>query len=388
MFSARFHWDFKPNAIAEAVKQCRLSGARVLDLTLSDPTRAGIAYPPDISTALDDPRVLAYDPQPFGLREAREAVARYYSERGCEVSIDRVLLTASTSEAYSFLFQLLTDPGDHILAPRPSYPLFEFLANMESVEVRQYPLRYEGGWSIDLDALAESISPRTRAIVIVNPNNPTGSYLKRSELRAIEEMCARHEIAILCDEVFSDYALAAGRECVRTAVGVEGCLTFSMSGLSKVAGLPQMKLGWIVAAGPHELRSRAMERLELVADTYLSVGAPVQWAAARLLELGGQVQGGIRERVSRNLARARQLLADAPIGVLAVEGGWYVTLQPPRVRSEEEWVLKLLREEGVLVQPGFFYDFEGEAYLVLSLLTQPEVFDEGVARIRRVAEAG
>jgi aspartate/methionine/tyrosine aminotransferase len=256
---------------------------------------------------------------------------------------------------------------------------------LESVEVRQYPLAYHGGWAIDLDALAAAVSERTRAVVLVNPNNPTGSYVKRAELQTLSRLCAQRRIALISDEVFSDYALgeAADAERVRTLVGVEECLAFSMSGLSKIAGLPQMKLGWIVTSGPARLRAEAIEKLEWIADTYLSVSTPVACAAARLLASGELVQRQIRERTAGNLAVAREVLAGSAASVLAVEGGWYIVVQMPRIRGEEDWAIHLLSQEGVLTQPGFFYDFESEAFLIVSLLTVPEVFREGIARLRR-----
>ncbi|MBZ5580989.1 MAG: pyridoxal phosphate-dependent aminotransferase [Acidobacteriia bacterium] len=382
MFSSRFHWDFRPNRLTRLLNERRAAGDPILDLTESNPTHAGIEYPPEIVRAFADPRVLVYDPAPAGAPEAREAVAAYYAARGVPVDPGRILLTASTSEAYAYLFKLLADPGDEVLVPRPSYPLFEYLAGMESLQVRQYPLRYHGGWSMDLEALSDALSPRTRAVILVNPNNPTGSYLKQPELEMLSRLCARRGMALISDEVFSDYALAPDPRRAPTLAGVEECLAFSMSGLSKVAGLPQMKLGWIVAAGPPALRTEAMERLEWIADTYLSVGTPVQCAAGRLLAAGAEAQRRIRERAAANLAHARAVLAGSAATVLAVEGGWYVTVQMPRIRSEEEWALELLASRGVLTQPGFFYDFESEAFLVLSVLTAPEIFREGVARLR------
>jgi aspartate/methionine/tyrosine aminotransferase len=388
MFSSRFHWDFHANRLTRALEARRRDGARILDLTESNPTHAGLLYPPEIVRAFADPRMLLYEPTPAGPAEARQAVASYYAARGQSVETERIFLTASTSEAYAWLFKLLSDAGDHVLVPRPSYPLFEFLANLESVEVRQYPLAYHGGWAIDLDALAAAVSERTRAVVLVNPNNPTGSYVKRAELEALSRLCAQRRIALISDEVFSDYALgdAPDAERVATLVGVEECLTFSMSGLSKVAGLPQMKLGWIVAGGPANLRAEAIEKLEWIADTYLSVNTPVACAAARLLASGESVQRQIRERTAANLAVARAALAGSAAGLLAVEGGWYITVRMPRIRSEEDWAIHLLSEEGVLTQPGFFYDFESEAFLIASLLTPPEVFREGMARLRRAVE--
>jgi hypothetical protein len=386
MFSSRFHWDFRINRLTQALEARRRDGARILDLTESNPTRAGLVYPPEIVRAFDDPRMLVYEPSPAGPAEAREAVASYYAARGQRVETERILLTASTSEAYGWLFKLLSDAGDHVLVPRPSYPLFEFLANLESVEVRQYPLAYHGCWTIDLDALTAAVSERTRAVVLVNPNNPTGSYVKRAELEALSRLCAQRRIALISDEVFSDYPLGEAAERVATLVGIEECLAFSMSGLSKVAGLPQMKLGWIVASGPAKLRAEAMEKLEWIADTYLSVSTPVACAAARLLASGEAVQRQIRERTAGNLAVAREALAESAAGILAVEGGWYITVRMPRIRSEEDWAIQLLSQEGVLTQPGFFYDFESEAFLIVSLLTLPEVFREGIMRLRRAVE--
>jgi aspartate/methionine/tyrosine aminotransferase len=378
MFSARFHWDARPNRLTVALSARRAAGARILDLTESNPTHAGLRYPEEIAEAFRDVRILRYEPTPAGSREAREAVSGYYAARGHRVAAADVLLTASTSEGYCYLFKLLADAGDEVLVPTPSYPLFEYLANMESVRVRTYPLGYDGAWHIDMAALEAAISPRTRAIVLVNPNNPTGSYVKRGELQRLTALCASRGMALISDEVFADYALTEDRARVTTLAAVEECLAFSMSGLSKVAGLPQMKLGWIVAAGPGAMRAEALEKLEWIADTYLSVSTPVQCAAPRLLAAGEEVQRQIRERTAANLAYARSALADSAATILAVEGGWYITLQVPRIRSEEEWTLRLLEKYGVLAQPGFFYDFEAEAYLVVSLLTAPKTFREGI----------
>jgi aspartate/methionine/tyrosine aminotransferase len=381
MFSSRFHWDPRPNRLTRALAAQHATGARILDLTESNPTHAGLRYPDEIVRAFDDAAMLAYEPAPAGTPAARQAVSGYYAARGHAVGVERILLTASTSEAYAYLFKLLTNPGDEVLVPRPSYPLFEFLADMESVAVRQYALEYHGGWSIDLDAVERALTARTRAIVLVNPNNPTGSYVKRGELSALTAFCAPRGVALISDEVFGDYALTEDADRVATLAGVEECLAFSMSGLSKVAGLPQMKLGWMVVSGPSILRAEAWEKLEWIADTYLSVGTPVQCAAARLLAAGDSVQRQIRGRTVENLAFARGALAGSPANILAVEGGWYITLQVPRMRSEEEWTLVLLERAGVLVQPGFFYDFETEAYLVVSLLTAPDIFREGLRRL-------
>ena len=380
MFSSRLGWNLAPNPLARLLQEKRAAGAAILDLTESNPTAAGFTYPEaEILGALADPRSLRYEPAPAGIPAAREAVSRYYAGR---VAPDQILLTASTSEAYEFVFKLLADPGDEVLVPRPSYPLFEFLAALESVRAVQYPLLHHGGWAIDLDALTHAVTPRTRAIVLVNPNNPTGSFVKRTELAQLVRLCRDHDLALVSDEVFCDYAFEDDPQRVRTLAGVEEVLTFCLSGLSKIAGLPQMKLGWIAVGGPAGGRREAFERLELIADTYLSAGTPVQWAASALLASRGQVQGQLLARVRENRAfLAGQIGPASPWDLLAAEGGWYAILEAPKIHSEEEWVLSLLEAGGVLAQPGFFFDFEREAFLVLSLLTRPEMFQEGVRRI-------
>ena len=377
MFSSRLEWDAHPNPLSTLLAEKRATGAPILDLTESNPTRAALDYPrEELLTALADPRALHYDPDPRGLLSARKAVSEYYVQRGVEVPASRILLTASTSEAYSYLFKLLTDPGDEILVPRPSYPLFDYLAAMESIAVRQYPLRYDGVWHIDFPALASAITSRTRAIIVVNPNNPTGSYLKRAEWERLQTV----GLPILSDEVFSDFSFSPDPERITTLAAQNSVLTFSMSGLSKIAGLPQMKLGWIVASGPDHFA--ALNGLEWIADTYLSVSTPVQLALPRILTAAAPVQEQIRAQTASNLQHLRKnLLAASPCRCLTVEGGWYAVLEVPRIRTEEDWVLQLLAEKDVLVQPGFFYDFESEAFLVLSLLTPPAIFAEGLRRI-------
>jgi alanine-synthesizing transaminase len=378
VFSSRLQWDSQPNPLSILLAEKRRNGAAVIDLTESNPTRAGLDYPGgELLAALADPRALRYDPDPRGLLAAREAVSEYYAQRGVDVPASRILLTASTSEAYSYLFKLLADPGDEILVPRPSYPLFDYLAAMESVRVIQYPLRYDGVWHIDFDGLAGAITPRTRAIVLVNPNNPTGSYLKHAEWERIQTF----GLPILSDEVFSDFAFAPDPTRITTLTGQHSTLTFSMSGLSKIAGLPQLKLGWIVAGGANH--PAALEGLEWIADTFLSVATPVQWALPRILAASAAVQEQMRRQTRANLEHLmdRASGSDSPWRCLQVEGGWYAILEVPRIRTEEEWVLRLLADSDVLVQPGFFYDFEKEAFLVLSLLTPPAAFAEGLRRI-------
>ena len=376
MFSKRLKWNSRTNPLSELLAQKLEEGAPILDLTESNPTHAGLDYPADeILAAAFDKSILRYDPDPRGLYEAREAVAEHV---GADVS--RIVLTASTSEAYSYLFKLLMDPGDEVLVPRPSYPLFDYLAELESVRVKQYPLRYDGAWHVDFAALEALLSERTRAIAVVNPNNPTGSFLKRDEWARLQEFASTRKIAILSDEVFADYSFDGDPGRVSTLIGEQSALTFSMSGLSKVCGLPQMKLGWIVASGEHS--ETALNGLELIADTFLSVATPVQVAVARLLAAGESVRAQIQDRTAANLALLREVFGEPSAArPLHVEGGWYAVLQVPGTQSEEQWAVSLLKDQDVRVQPGFFYDFENEAYLILSLLTDEAVFEEGIRRI-------
>jgi alanine-synthesizing transaminase len=383
MFSTRLDWDLRPNRLSEILREKRRMGAALLDLTESNPTRAGISYrAEEILRALGDPRSLVYQPQPAGAEEARQAVAAYYSARGVPVGPERILLTASTSEAYAYLFKLLAGAGDEVLVPRPSYPLFEFLAALECVRVAAYPLGYDHGWALDIAALARAFTPRTRAVILVNPNNPTGSFLKQDERDALVALCAERQVALISDEVFADYPLRADPTRVATLARTEEVLTFCLSGLSKVAALPQLKLGWIVIGGPAGARAAAAGRLELIADTYLSVNTPVQHAAPRLLAGAAGAQAQIRSRTAANLDQLRAAIgSESACRILDLEGGWYATLQVPRIRTEEEWCTQLLLADDVVVQPGFFYDFEKEAFLVVSLLPEPAVFREGVARL-------
>ncbi len=356
-YSKRIHGNPETSNLAHEIAAARMDAT--LDLTVSNPTTAGIRYPPRLLDALADPRALSYEPSALGLLSAREAVAEYYGGR---YSPERILLTASTSEAYSYCFKLLCDPGDEVLIPRPSYPLFEFLAELECVRTVQYPLHYAYGWFVDLGAVRQLLTERTKAIVFVNPNNPTGSYLKPEEFAALRSL----GLPLIFDEVFLDYSFRGDQPPQYPA-------DFILSGLSKISGLPQMKAGWIVCND-----AAAMPRLELIADTFLSVGTPVQQALPAFLEARHEVQEQIRERTRTNLELLRSL---APPGMLLEpDAGWCAILRVPRTRTEDEWVLHLLRDHGVLVQPGYFYDFESEAYLVLSLLTRTDSFAEGTKR--------
>ncbi len=371
-FSRRLHWDTQTNRLTELLARKRTDGAEILDLTESNPTNAGFDYPADvIAQALANPRALHYEPMPKGMRSAREAIAVRYGG----IDPERIVLTASTSEAYSYLFKLLCDPDDEVLVPRPSYPLFEFLAALDSVRVVQYPLFYHDGWMLDTAALESLITPRTRAIIIVNPNNPTGSYLKQDEFNKL----AAFGLPIISDEVFTGYSFADDAARVSTLVGTDSVSSFSLSGLSKVCALPQMKLGWIIANGP--AKDDALARLELIADTFLSVSSPVQLALPTLLAGADSIQEQIRSRTTSNFHYLRRQIRGKPLSLLEVEGGWYATVQVPRTHTEEEWALLLLAEQNTLVQPGFFYDFGQEAFLVLSLLAPEPVFHGGIDRI-------
>jgi len=381
MFSDRTRFDLRPNRLAEKLAERRAAGAKLFDLTQSNPTRAGLPEVRELLVSLAADAARRYDPLPFGLAEARAAVARDFASRGYPLEPDRILLHASTSEAYGFLFKLLCDPGDEVLVPRPGYPLFDFLAGLESVRVRSYALAYDGEWHLDLDAIKAVLGPHTRAIVAVSPGNPTGAYLKRDELARLEALCAERGIALVADEVFADFAL---REDARRAASVardSQALAFALGGVSKSCGLPQLKLAWTAVVGPDALRREALARLEVVADTYLPVSTPVQVAAPALLARKEELQAPIRARVVENLDALRALAAASPATLLEPEGGWSAILRVPATCSEEERVLRLLGERDVLVHPGYFFDFPGEAYLVLSLLPPPAEFGEGVARV-------
>lgn len=383
MFSKRTRWDLRPNRLSRLLQEKRAAGARVIDLTETNPTGAGLRCPEELLALLGQPAGCRYDPSPFGIRPAREAVAADFERRGVKVSPDRIVLSASTSEAYGFLFKLLCDPGDEILVPRPGYPLLEFLGALDTVRVRGYPLHHDGSWCFDLEALRGALSPRTRAIVVVSPGNPTGAYMTEEERDVLEILAAENQVALICDEVFSDFALTGpGR---RPSLAHDGpALAFSLGGLSKSCGLPQLKLAWTAVSGPADACREALERLEVVADTYLSVSTPVQVAAPEILARVEELQAPIRERTRLNLRCLSARLdaaARSPASLLEPEGGWAAVLRVPASVSEEERVTRLLAEHDVHVHPGYFFDFPQEAYLVVSLLPDPATFEEGVDRL-------
>jgi aspartate/methionine/tyrosine aminotransferase len=383
MFSHRTNWRLNPNALTNAIEEARASGQQVLDLTISNPTEAAIR--PDAETvlaALANPEAMRYDPQPRGLLTARQAVCRYYRESHEVFDLDPecLLLTTSTSEAYSYVFRLLCNPGDEVLVPKPSYPLFEFLADLADVKLVPYPLLYDHGWQIDFDSLYKAASAQSRAVILVHPNNPTGSYVSVAETAALNAICRDYKLALIVDEVFLDYAHDGTRRA--SFVSNSDALTFTLSGVSKISALPQMKLAWLATSGPEETVAKAGERLEIIADTYLSLNAPVQFAAPVLLDQRKHIQPILLDRLGVNLAELdAQLAAHSACTRLQVEGGWYAVLRVPIRGTDEELAIDLLRKMGVIVHPGHFYDFAGEGHLVLSLITQPVDFREGVSRL-------
>ena len=328
-----------------------------------------------------------YRPDPFGLTEARRAVQAFYASQNISVEISRIALTASTSEAYGILFKLLCDPGDEVLVPVPSYPLFAYLAGFENVVAVPYRLQYDGGWFLDFEHLREQITSRTRAIVIVNPNNPTGSFLKKREHELLLAISSETAIPVIADEVFMNYEFTDDETRSRTLITEDRALGFSLNGLSKVAGMPQMKLAWIIIHGPATESQHVSERLEILLDTYLSVNTPVQLCAQQLFTIGSDIRRQLSARTKRNLQFIREDFAGSPLSVLHTEGGWSAIIQLPRTRGEEQWLLALLRDRNVLLQPGYFFDMPSEAYAVASLITDPEIFREGIRRARDFVSA-
>jgi alanine-synthesizing transaminase len=427
MFSERTNWKLTQNQFTKALEEVRVGGVRVLDLTVSNPTRAGLHYDEQaILGALASPRALDYDPQSKGLREAREAVAGYYRDRSGRgerdvasnvstmVDPEQIILTTSTSEGYSYVFRLLCNAGDELLVPKPSYPLFEFLADLQDVKLVPYPLIYDHGWQMDFPSLEKVVTERTRGVVVVHPNNPTGSFVAAGELELLNAFCRAHELAVIADEVFLDYGLkpihdraeensrslhalvdrhspihrlgrddnSEGLAAHASFAGNREVLTFTLSGVSKVVALPQMKVAWVVTSGPEELRTAAIGRLEVIADTYLSMNAPIQWAVPALLEQRKSIQRQLLERVRANLMELdRQLAGQESCQRLSVQGGWYAVLRVPVTRSDEELAIELVREKLVVVHPGHFFDFPSDGYLILSLITPEGEFREGIRRV-------
>jgi alanine-synthesizing transaminase len=392
VFSHRVAWDHAENPLAALERSRRQAGAAIVDLTVSNPTSVGLVYPTaGLQHALAHPGVASYQPAPRGLQSARAAVAADYASKGIAVTADDLLLTASSSESYGLLLKLLCDPGDSVLVPQPSYPLFDYLTSLEAVRTIPYHLSYDGTWHVDFasvtDALAEArVAGQPRALIAVSPNNPTGSFTKSGELRRLADLCASHDLALISDEVFADYAFGDADPdvalCAAASPITGDVLTFSLGGLSKSCGLPQLKLGWIIARGPAGPLHAAWERLELIADTYLSVGAPVQLAAARLLALGAGIRAQIRARVQANRQTLRARMPGFPsLTMLAAEGGWSAIVRLPALQSDEGWAQTLLREDGLLVHPGYLFDMPRGTFLNVSVLPEPEVFGPAIERL-------
>jgi aspartate/methionine/tyrosine aminotransferase len=384
VFSSRVPANVVTNRLTAALQARRAAGERLIDLTESNPTGAGFDYPPDLLAPMGDARGLRYVPSPLGTQDARRGVAGDYARQGISVDPRRIVLTASTSDGYSLLFKLLADAGDEVLVPRPSYPLFDHLTRLDLVVTREYDLDIDGSWSIDVKSVERALTPRTRAVLVVSPNNPTGSFLAPHELDRLAALCAPRGIAIIADEVFADYELEAGaagraaRVTTRTDV-----LSFALGGLSKSVGLPQVKLGWMAVGGPDRLVAEALERLELVCDTYLAVSTPAQGAVAGLLERGASVRSQIAARVGANYRALQTITAGASsCRALPSAGGWYAVLRVPSLEPEEDLVLRLLAD-GVLTHPGYFFDFPRESYLIVSLLPPEALFADGLSRVLR-----
>jgi aspartate/methionine/tyrosine aminotransferase len=384
-FSARLPTERTSNRLTQAVHNARAEARPIIDLTESNPTRAGVEYPSDLIAPLAGPKGLVYEPHPLGRLDARQAIARDYARRALTVDADRIVLTASTSEAYSVLFKLLADAGDEVLVPRPSYPLFDHLTRLDLVTAKPYELEYHGSWSIDVGSVERALTSRTRALLLVSPNNPTGSYVTVEELNRLAALCASRGVPIIADEVFTDYELRVGAGAgAGRVLNCRDVLAFSLGGLSKSAGLPQVKLAWIAAAGPDIAVAEALERLEIICDTYLSVSTPIQLATPWLLDRAPAIRAQIQARITANHRQLVERVATTPAcTVLRADGGWYAVLQVPSFTSEEELVVSLVSKAGVLAHPGFFFDFPRESYLVVSLLPPCHVFLEGIDRVLR-----
>jgi alanine-synthesizing transaminase len=390
MFSRRTSWLRRPNRLALRLEELRAAGAPLLDLTISNPTQAGIAYPSgQLRQVLSPEEALVYRPDPLGLPAARAAIAGYYARKNVLVDPANILLTSGSSEAYTFLFRLLCEPGDVVLVPTPSYPLFDYLADLSDIQAFPYGLAFDGSWHTDVAAVRAALTPAVRAILAVHPNNPTGSFLSLAARDELATAANTAGAALIVDEVFLDYAFGPDPQRAPSLAAFDRTLTFTINGLSKTAGLPQMKLGWLTVSGPSGLVREAMARLEVVADTFLSVNTPVQCATPDLLRLGEEVFRAILARTMRNLKTLREVLSrDSSCSLLPVEGGWYATLRVPATRSDEAWALHLLEEAAVVVQPGFFYDMTGGGHLVVSLLTPEAEFAEGFGKLLRAVDAG
>lgn len=382
MFSQRTNWKLSTNDYSRALEEVRTSGAHFIDLTISNPTQCGLFYDEQaILASFQDAKALSYEPEAKGLLAARQAVAHYYDEdHGVKVDPESLLLTTSTSEAYSYVFRLLCNPHDEVLVPKPGYPLFDFLADLQDISLIPYSLRYAQGWFIDFQSVLRALTPRTRAVLLVHPNNPTGSYVHSEEIQRLNDLCRERNLALIVDEVFLDYSSSDLPR--RSFVANQDALTFTLSGLSKIAALPQMKVAWVATTGPATLVRPALDRLEIIADTYLSMSAPTQWAIPALLQQRHTLQPQLLKRLRENWARLKSMLNSSSFcELLETEGGWYAVLLVSGNRSDEDLAITLLREVKVLLHPGHFYDFSADGYLVASLIVEPDSFQTGMIRV-------
>jgi alanine-synthesizing transaminase len=382
MFSSRTDWNTTPNRLSSAAAQKRLSGVSITDLTESNPTRCGFSYEESkILHALTEPSILSYNPEPRGLLRARIAVMKYYARRGISLTPEQIILTSSTSEAYSFLFKLFCNIGDEILVPQPSYPLFEYLSQLNDVTLRQYRLAYDGEWHIDFTSLHAQMSERTRAIVIVHPNNPTGSYLKHHELDQLCSIALKHNAVLIADEVFGSFALAPNSSIASTLTSLLPVPLFSLNGISKLLGLPQLKLSWIIVNAAQPYMVEALKRLDIIADTFLSVNTPSQIALDQLFLVSSTVEDQILDRLQTNYRLLQDSFAGTNASVLRIEGGWYAIIQLPQKQSDDEWAESILMHKNILVQPGHFFDIEQKSCIVLSLLPVTDLFKRAVEQV-------
>jgi alanine-synthesizing transaminase len=376
-----------PNQLSDLVVAKRQRGEVIIDLTESNPTRCGFSYPKkEILAALANESSLLYQPEPRGLLIARKAIANYYATLGVTVRPEHIVLTASTSEAYSFLFKLLCNVGDAIIVPQPSYPLFEYLGQLNDVALRHYCLAYDGEWHIDFESLQSTFTDRTRAIVLVHPNNPTGSYLKQSEFEQVCTFAAEHHCAVIADEVFGPYNFSSDTNRASILTSNTSILSFSLNGISKLLGLPQLKLSWIVVCGNPQQTDEVLSRLDIIADTFLSVNTPAQVALPKLFEHSQFIEEQIRLRVYPNYHLLQKNFRDSKVSVLHVEGGWYAILQLPQFHTDEEWAIELLHQQNILVHPGHFYEIKQKSCVVISLLPTPELFTDALSQIRLFVE--
>ena len=387
MFSSRTDWNTTPNRLSGLAAEKHLRGESITDLTESNPTRCDFFYPSEeILSALTEPSIVSYQPEPRGLLSARKAITEYYAAQGIALTPEQIILTSSTSEAYSFLFKLLCNVGDEVVVPRPSYPLFEYLCQLNDITLRYYRLAYDGEWHIDFTSLQEQFSDRTRALVLVHPNNPTGSYLKQNEFDQTCSLASERHFSLIADEVFGSYNISPDVHCANILTSQSFVPLFSLNGISKLLGLPQLKLSWIVVDGNLQQRDEALNRLDIIADTFLSVNTPVQVALPKLLRCSSDIGNQIRLRIQTNYRLLQKVFADSSTSVLRVEGGWYAVLQLPQKYSDDNWAEEILTYQNILVQPGHFFDMEQKSCIVISLLSISSLFGDAILRLQRFIE--